>query len=690
MDKKNIVVTSALPYANGSIHIGHLVEYIQTDVIVRALKLAGKKVVYCCADDTHGAPIEIKASQLGIKPEELIAKFNKEHQEDFSKFHIKFDSYYSTNSKENKHFSDLIFERLKKKDWIYEKEIELTYCENCKRFLPDRYVKGSCPKCSAEDQYGDVCEKCNSAYTTVELVNPYCSICHSKPVRKKSKHYFFKLSKTSKELRKWLTSNKNLQKEVVNQILHWIDEGLDDWCISRDGPYFGFKIPGSKNKYYYVWLDAPIGYISSLTNYFKGNLKKAETYWNDSRIIHIIGKDIIYFHLLFWPAVLMHSGFALPENVLVHGFLTVNKEKMSKSRGTFLTAKEFLELANPEFLRYYYAANLSRTMTDLDLDLDDFTSRVNTELVSNIANFVYRTMSFLNRQFNGDVVPVKSDAFTKDLLLKMEETTKLYEDYELRKVVNNILYLSSEGNRYFQENEPWVLVNKDRQKAHEVLSVCTNLVKNLIILLKPIMPVYSSQVEKQLNLKDLSFKDLNFALGKHKAGKAKIIYQKIEPIRLKDSDNKFSKLNLKVAEILKVKPHPDADKLYVLQIDVGEKKQLVAGIREHYKIDELKGKKIVIVNNLEPAKLRGEKSEGMLLAATNNKGEVGLLTVDKAKPGEQVLVEGAKPNDKEITFKEFLEIEIKAKNGNAYYDGKPLKTSSEIVKVDKKIEGKVK
>lgn len=687
MDKQ-VIVTSALPYANGSIHIGHLVEYIQTDIIVRALKSSGKNAIYCCADDTHGAPIEIKAKQLGIKPEELIAKFHKEHLEDFKSYHIEFDSYYSTNSKENKHFSNLIFERLKKKDLIYEKEMELTYCEKDKRFLPDRYVKGKCPKCQAEDQYGDVCEKCNSTYKTTDLIDPYCTICHDKPIRKNSTHFFFKLSKTSDALKKWLTNNKELQKEVRNQILNWITEGLEDWCISRDGPYFGFKIPGT-NKYYYVWLDAPIGYISSFSNYLKGDLKKAEKQWNESEIIHVIGKDIIYFHLLFWPAMLMNSDFKLPKNVLVHGFLTVNKEKMSKSRGTFLTAKEFLELANPEFLRYYYAANLSRTMTDIDLDLEDFTSRVNTEVVSNIANFVYRTLSFLNKYFDSKVVAAKDEKFTKPLIKKFDETVKLYEEYELRKAVNNILYISSEGNKYFQDNEPWTLVKTDRRKAHEVLSICVNLVKNLAILLKPIMPVFSGEVEKQLNLKGLTFAYLDFNLKKHSINKAYIIYKKIEPIKLQDNENKFSKLNLKVAEILDVRDHPDADKLYILHIDIGEKRQLVAGLKDHYKPEELKGKKIVVVSNLQPAKLRGQKSEGMLLAADDGK-EVGILFVDKSRSGDNVLVEGANPSNKQITFNEFLEVKLIAKDGKACFEGKPLKTSSEIVKVDKKIEGKIK
>ncbi|MFC2016739.1 methionine--tRNA ligase, partial [Chloroflexota bacterium] len=384
--KDKVIVTSALPYANGPIHIGHLVEYIQTDIFVRFLRLIGKDVVYCCADDTHGAPIEIKARELGIKPEQLIAKFFKEHQEDFKNFHIKFDSYYTTNSKENKYFSDLIFERLKKKGLIYKKEIEVTYCEHCKRTLPDRYVKGKCPKCKAADQYGDVCEVCNAAYKTVDLIEPYCTICKNKPVRKSSEHYFFKLSKLSGFLEKWIKTNKNLQQETKNFVLNWIKDELEDWNISRDGPYFGFKIPNEENKYYYVWLDAPIGYISSLANYLKST-KKAEKTWNESKIIHFIGKDITYFHFLFWPAMLYAADLKLPEDIVVHGFLTVNNEKMSKSRGTFFTAKEFLEKYDAEHLRYYYGNVLSKKLADIDLNFDEFRQRINNELVGNLGNF---------------------------------------------------------------------------------------------------------------------------------------------------------------------------------------------------------------------------------------------------------------------------------------------------------------
>src|SRR3989338_8302654 len=381
--EKKIVITSALPYANGPIHVGHLVEYIQTDIFVRFLRLTGKDVVYCCADDTHGTPIEVKARDLDIKPEELIAKFSKEHQEDFNIFHISFDSYYSTNSKENKYFSDLIFEKLRNKKLIYTKEIEVTYCGHCKRTLPDRYVKGKCPKCKAPDQYGDVCEACNATYDTIDLVEPYCIICKNMPVRKKSEHYFFKLSALSDFLGEYISKNKSFQPEIKNFVLNWVKDGLEDWNISRDGPYFGFKIPGEENKYYYVWLDAPIGYIASTENYCRHNNENYEDYWKskNARIRHFIGKDIVYFHFLFWPAMIMGSDFSLPEDIVVHGFLTVNGEKMSKSRGTFLTAEDFLQRYNTEYLRYYYASMLSKKLADINLDFRVFRDKINNELV---------------------------------------------------------------------------------------------------------------------------------------------------------------------------------------------------------------------------------------------------------------------------------------------------------------------
>jgi len=684
---QKIIVTSALPYANGPIHIGHLVEYIQTDIFVRFLKLIGKDAIYCCADDTHGTPIEVKARNLGIKPEQLIQKFYKEHLEDFNRFYISFDSYYSTNSKENKYFSDLIFERLKKKGFIYKKEIEVTYCGNCKRTLPDRYVKGKCPKCNSPDQYGDVCEACNATYKTIDLIEPYCTICKNRPVRKKSEHYFFKLSKLSDFLKRYISKNENFQQEIKNFVLNWIKEGLEDWNISRDGPYFGFKIPGEENKYYYVWLDAPIGYISSLANYLNKDTKKTEKAWNESKIVHFIGKDITYFHFLFWPAMLHASGFNLPESIFVHGFLTVNNEKMSKSRGTFFTAKDFLKKYDAEHLRYYYANVLSKKLADIDLNLDEFRDRINNELVGNLGNFCYRIISFVNKNFDGKIKAIDNDkTLIDDINKKIKAIEKNYNELNFNSAVNEILLISDIGNKYFQKNEPWALIKEDKDKVQKICSLCVNIAKNLSILIEPILPQFSSELRKQLNIKELKWKDIGFDLKNHKIGKEKILVRKIE-----EAKEELSPLNLKVAEIIEVKDHPNADKLYVLQINLGtEKRQLVAGIKEFYSKNELKNKKIIVVTNLKHAKLRGIESQGMLLAAEDNKGNVGLLTVKQSEPGDDVRFGNLENSNKELSFDSFQKLKIESRQGKVFFNDLKLKTDKEDVSVENVKDGKVR
>lgn len=684
---QKIIVTSALPYANGPIHIGHLVEYIQTDIFVRFLKLIGKDAIYCCADDTHGTPIEVKARNLGIKPEQLIQKFYKEHLEDFNRFYISFDSYYSTNSKENKYFSDLIFERLKKKGFIYKKEIEVTYCGNCKRTLPDRYVKGKCPKCNSPDQYGDVCEACNATYKTIDLIEPYCTICKNRPVRKKSEHYFFKLSKLSDFLKRYISKNENFQQEIKNFVLNWIKEGLEDWNISRDGPYFGFKIPGEENKYYYVWLDAPIGYISSLANYLNKDTKKTEKAWNESKIVHFIGKDITYFHFLFWPAMLHASGFNLPESIFVHGFLTVNNEKMSKSRGTFFTAKDFLKKYDAEHLRYYYANVLSKKLADIDLNLDEFRDRINNELVGNLGNFCYRIISFVNKNFDGKIKAIDNDkTLIDDINKKIKAIEKNYNELNFNSAVNEILLISDIGNKYFQKNEPWALIKEDKDNVQKICSLCVNIAKNLSILIEPILPQFSSELRKQLNIKELKWKDIGFDLKNHKIGKEKILVRKIE-----EAKEELSPLNLKVAEIIEVKDHPNADKLYVLQINLGtEKKQLVAGIKEFYSKGEMKNKKIIVVTNLKHAKLRGIESQGMLLAAEDNKGNVGLLTVKQSEPGDDVRFGNLENSNKELSFDSFQKLKIESRQGKVFFNDLKLKTDKEAISVEKVKDGKVR
>ena len=532
--KEKIVVTSALPYANGPIHIGHLVEYIQTDIYVRFLRLCGKDVIYCCADDTHGAPIEINASKQGISPEELIAHYYREHCEDFAKFFISFDSYYSTNSPENKDFSDLIFSRLRDKGDIYKKTIELTYCPQCNRFLPDRYVKGTCPRCGATDQYGDNCEVCNAAYATTDLINGYCVICHALPTRKESEHYFFRLSHYTDRLRTWLTENSLLQEEIKNYILHWVDSGLKDWDITRDAPYFGFPILDDPTKFYYVWLDAPIGYMASTKHYCQKHGGRFESYWEDGtgKIIHFIGKDIIYFHFLFWPAMLMGSGFNLPSNIFVHGFLTVNKEKMSKSRGTFITAREFWQKANPSYLRFYFASNLSRSITDIDFDLTDFKDRINSELLGNIANLVNRTLNFSKNKLEGTVTNPDKTEYQQLLDQKNPKIMSAFENCEFRSAIRGILEFGDYANKYFQQREPWRVIKENKEEAGKIVSTCIHWIRDLCILLKPVIPTICQQLETQLNFPDLTLQDLGEIISGHQIGVPKPLIQRIESLDL--------------------------------------------------------------------------------------------------------------------------------------------------------------
>ncbi|MFH0977683.1 MAG: methionine--tRNA ligase [Candidatus Woesearchaeota archaeon] len=672
-----ILVTSALPYANGSIHVGHLLEYIETDIFVRFLKLKGEDVIYCCADDAHGTPIQVNAEKLGITPKELIDKSFEEHVRDFKRYLIDFDSYYTTDSPENKMYSDLIFSKLKEKGLIIKKTIDQMYCPKCKRFLPDRFIKGKCPKCGAEEQYGDVCEKCGSVLKTTELINPKCAVCGTTPVKKKSEHYFFQLSKCEKKISKWIEENKNLQEEVKNYVRKWISDGLEDWDISRDGPYFGFKIPGETDKYYYVWLDAPIGYIASTEHYCKERGKKVEDYWNNpnSKIIHFIGKDIVYFHLLFWPAMLMESGFNLPNDIIVHGYLTVNGEKMSKSRGTFLTAQEFADKYKPEYLRYYYATLLSRKIDDVDLNISDLVDRVNNELVANLGNFCYRTISFANKNFDSIIGANNEEKkLVDELNQKIKAVGHAYEALDLKTAAREIMAISSIGNKYFQDNEPWKLIKTDKARAEQVIGLCLTIAKNLSILARPILPIFSNHLEHQLGL-NVGYGDLGFKKQIFRIKQGEPLIQKIE----KEAKKEVFPLDLKVAEITSAQGHPEAEKLVVMQIDLGkEKRQIVAGIRKHYSDEELLGKHIVVVTNLKPTKLRGFESNGMLLAA--QEGEmVELLLAEKSKPGEQVAPEGFDIGREQISIEEFSKLKLTAKNQRPTFNGKELKAGEEEV-----------
>ena len=505
---RKLLVTSALPYANGSIHLGHLVEYIQTDIWVRFQKMSGNETYYICADDTHGTPIMLKAEEENISPDDLVNKVHDEHDNDFKEFNVNFDHFYSTNSPENKELSESIYNTLKENNKISSKEIDQFYDESKAMFLPDRFIKGSCPKCEAEDQYGDSCEKCGATYSPTELKNPYSVLSGTEPIRKKTLHYFFKLSECEEFLKEWI-KNETLQPEAENKLKEWFDMGLQDWDISRDAPYFGFEIPNAPGKYFYVWLDAPIGYMASFKKFAQMNNLSFDEFWNKdsaAELIHFIGKDILYFHALFWPATLNYANYRTPSKIFTHGFLTVNGEKMSKSRGTFITARSYLDhIKDPNFLRYYYATKLNSSMEDLDLNLDDFIAKNNSDLIGKFINIPSRTSGFVSKFFNFELMPLASikskDALA--LLEKIKESKKIIETYyearEFSKLVKVIMQLVENVNEYISKTEPWKLSKDEAQlksnsSLHEICSICLKSFRMISIFLSPIIPSLSEKI----------------------------------------------------------------------------------------------------------------------------------------------------------------------------------------------------
>ena len=505
---RKLLVTSALPYANGSIHLGHLVEYIQTDIWVRFQKMSGNETYYICADDTHGTPIMLKAEEENISPDDLVSKVHDEHDNDFKEFNVNFDHFYSTNSPENKKLSESIYNTLKENNKISSKEIDQFYDESKAMFLPDRFIKGSCPKCEAEDQYGDSCEKCGATYSPTELKNPYSVLSGTEPIRKKTLHYFFKLSECEEFLKEWI-KNETLQPEAENKLKEWFDMGLQDWDISRDAPYFGFEIPDAPGKYFYVWLDAPIGYMASFKKFAQMNNLSFDEFWSKdstAELIHFIGKDILYFHALFWPATLNYANYRTPSKIFTHGFLTVNGEKMSKSRGTFITARSYLDhIKDPNFLRYYYATKLNSSMEDLDLNLDDFVAKNNSDLIGKFINIPSRTSGFVSKFFNFELMPLASikskDALA--LLEKIKESKKIIETYyearEFSKLVKVIIQLVENVNEYISKTEPWKLSKdevqlKSNSSLHEICSVCLKSFRMISIFLSPIIPSLSEKI----------------------------------------------------------------------------------------------------------------------------------------------------------------------------------------------------
>jgi len=664
---RKIAVTSALPYANGPIHIGHLVEYIQTDIWVRFHKICGNECLYFCADDTHGTPIMISARAESIQPEELIERVHREHKRDFDSFGVEFDNYYTTHSPENRYFSELIFNRLNQAGSITKRNVEQAYCQKCRMSLPDRYIRGTCPRCGADDQYGDSCDKCGGTYQPTELIDPRCATCSTPPVRRDSEHYFFKLADYEQRLRE-LIEGGYAQKSTINKLDEWFKTGLKDWDISRDGPYFGFHIPGEENKFFYVWLDAPIGYMASAKNYCDSNDLDFETLWNgdEYELYHFVGKDIMYFHALFFPAMLIGAGFKPADKLFVHGFLTVNGEKMSKSRGTFIRAETYLKFLDPEYLRYYYAGKLTGGIEDIDLSVDDFISKVNSDMVGKLANLASRSGPMLTKKLDGRIGQL--DAAGTDLIDKLTAEKQgiidNYENLNYAAVVRTVSALADEANRYVEQNQPWVTIKTDMEKTRTTLTAVINAVKILTTYLEPILPKYAEKIEKFLNVDKLTFADIAAVLTDHRINKFERLIDRIdkdkvdamieqsketrvseaaqagpeEPIAPECTIDDFAKIDLRIAKVLKAESVEGADKLLRLELEVGGlKRGVLAGIAQAYKPEELEGKIVVFLANLKPRQMRFGLSEGMILAAGAGGKEIFMLSADDgAQPGWRV------------------------------------------------------
>lgn len=690
---RKILVTSALPYANGSIHLGHLVEYIQTDIWVRFQKMQGHTVHYVCADDTHGTPIMLRAEKEGITPEALIEKVHAEHSQDFADFLVQFDNYYSTNSEENRQLSGNIYRALKANGKIATKTIEQYFDPVKSMFLPDRFIKGECPKCHAKDQYGDNCEVCGSTYSPTDLLNPYSAVSGATPVRKETEHYFFKLSECVDFLREW-TRSGTLQAEAANKMSEWVGEvgenKLSDWDISRDAPYFGFEIPDAPGKYFYVWLDAPIGYMASFKNLCAKSQQAADgsqepgldfdEYWkkdSSTELYHFIGKDILYFHALFWPATLEYSGHRTPTQVFAHGFLTVNGEKMSKSRGTFITARSYLDhVKNPEYLRYYYAAKLNGSMEDIDLNLEDFVARVNSDLVGKYINIASRTAGFIAKKFDNKLIAAKH-AVIDDMRAAAPAIAEAFAARDFARALREIMKLTDAANAYVAEAAPWV-VAKDDSKAAELHAICSNaleMFRLLTIYLKPVLPNIAAAVEAFLNVQPLQWADVTQGLdaqtiqpynhmvtrleGKQieamvEANKESLqaaapanteakVEAKAETKAAEEGDyisiDDFAKVDLRIAKIVSAEHVEGAEKLLKLLLDIGEEKprQVFAGIKSAYDPATLVGRLTVMVANLAPRKMKFGMSEGMVLAASDERGGPYILSPDSgAQAGMRV------------------------------------------------------
>ncbi len=681
---RKILVTSALPYANGSIHLGHMVEHIQTDVWVRFQKLRGHECYYCCADDTHGTPVMLAAQKQGIAPEDMIAKVREEHLADFTGFFIGYDNYYSTHSPENKQFSEQIYRALKANGKIESRVIEQLFDPEKQMFLPDRFVKGECPKCHAQDQYGDNCEVCGTTYSPTELINPYSAVSGAKPELRESEHFFFKLGECADFLKAWTSGNNphdgkpHLQPEALNKMKEWLGEGeettLSDWDISRDAPYFGFEIPDAPGKYFYVWLDAPVGYMASFKNlcdrigidfdeYFKAD--------SQTEMYHFIGKDILYFHALFWPAMLHFSGHRTPTGVYAHGFLTVDGQKMSKSRGTFITAKSYLEQGlNPEWMRYYIAAKLNSKIEDIDLNLQDFITRVNSDLVGKYVNIAARASGFIAKRFKGRLKDVSGSALLAKLAAESDTIAEQYENREYARALRDIMALADAVNEYVDANKPWELAKQEGQdeRLHEVCSELINAFTMLTAYLAPVLPQTAANAARFLNLDAITWANTRETLGEHAINKYEHLMQRVEQKQVDDlieankqsiqttpapvEDSKyekvaeqasfddFMKIDMRVAKVLNCEAVEGSTKLLKFDLDFGfEKRIIFSGIAASYPNPaELNGRMVIAVTNFAPRKMaKFGVSEGMILSAATAEGKLKLLDVDAgAQPGDKV------------------------------------------------------
>ncbi|WP_421199162.1 methionine--tRNA ligase [Aeromonas enteropelogenes] len=673
-DPRTMLVTCALPYANGSIHLGHMLEHIQADIWVRYQRMRGHQVHFICADDAHGTPIMLKAQQMGITPEEMIAAVSQEHQADFAGFNISFDNYHSTHSEENRELASLIYTRLKEAGKISSRTISQLFDPEKAMFLPDRFVKGTCPKCKSPDQYGDNCDSCGATYSPTELIDPKSAVSGATPVMKDSEHFFFDLPQFEKWLAGWVRGSGAIQEEMANKMQEWFESGLQQWDITRDAPYFGFEIPGAPGKYFYVWLDAPIGYMASFKNLCnkRGDID-FDSYWkadSDAELYHFIGKDIAYFHCLFWPSMLEGAGFRKPTKVNVHGYVTVNGAKMSKSKGTFIKASTYLNHLDPECLRYYYAAKLNSRIDDLDLNLEDFVQRVNADVVNKLVNLASRNAGFIAKRFGGKLAATCAEPeLYAEFANARTAIAEAYESREFSRAIREIMALADKANRYVDDKAPWVIAKQEGADA-ELQAVCSvgiNLFRVLMAYLKPVMPQLAERAEAFLG-ETLTWDGIAAPLVEHTVAPFKALFSRIEPAKIEamiDASKEdlakeqapkvtgplvddpisetiayddFAKIDLRVALIKKAEAVPEADKLLKLQLDIGgETRQVFAGIKSAYNPEDLEGKLTVMVANLAPRKMRFGMSEGMVLAAGPGGKDLWILEPQEgAQPGMRV------------------------------------------------------